>query len=382
MAKSKPTIRKIQGENSWRIANKSVEAFLTQRAGHLGPVTFKLGGKKIAPLSVAWDKPVKERSLPPILQVLRGDFFCMPFGGNSTAFGKEKYPVHGETANSVWKFADLKESRGDAQLTVELQTKIRRGTVTKTILLKKDHPAIYQRHVISKMSGEMNLGHHAMVKFPDVPGCGAISTSPFVYGQVFVEPIEHPEELGYTCLKPGATITTLKEVPTVFGEMTDLSRYPARRGYEDLVMLVSDDSREFAWTAVAFPQHGYCWFALKDPKVLRETIFWISNGGRHMSPWSSRHINVIGLEEVTSYFHPGLAQSVNDNHIKQMGYPTTLTLDPKSPTTVNYIMALAPISKQFDEVAQIEATGDGVTLISKSGEKTSVKLDVDFLKGK
>jgi len=130
---------------------------------------------------------------------------------------------------------------------------------------------------------------------------------------------------------------------------------------------------------VAFPQQGYVWFALKDPRVLRETILWISNGGRHMSPWSSKHVNVMGLEEVTSYFHVGLAESAKDNHIRQMGYPTTLTLDRQKPTNVNYIMAVAPIGKDFDEVATIEPTANGVSLIAKSGSRTAVPIDLAFL---
>ena len=59
--------------------------------------------------------------------------------------------------------------------------------------------------------------------------------------------------------------------------------------------MVSDTRLPFAWTAVAFPQQRQVWFALKDPRLLRATIFWISNGGRYYPPWNGRHRNVMGL---------------------------------------------------------------------------------------
>ena len=79
----KPNKKVVLGQPSWRIASKEVEAFVTETGGHLGPVTFKLGGRKIAPYSVApWAKEKLDRSTPNIIKALRGDFFCMPFGGN------------------------------------------------------------------------------------------------------------------------------------------------------------------------------------------------------------------------------------------------------------------------------------------------------------
>lgn len=380
-AKQKPVVRKISGEPSWRIAGKGVEAFLTQQGGHLGPITFTIGGKKIQPLSVAWPKPPADRTLPPILRVLRGDFFCMPFGANASAYGKEKHPLHGETANAKWKLSHFAQSRDRVELHADLSPRVRKGSVQKQITIINGHSAVYQRHIISGMSGEMNLGHHAMVQFPDVPECGIISTSPFVFGQTWIEPTELPENRGYSALKPGEIFTSLEKVPTVFGDSTDLTKYPARRGYEDLAMIIADDSRRFAWTAVAFPQHGYVWFALKDPRVLRGTLFWISNGGRHMPPWNGNHVNVVGLEEVTSYFATGLAQSAGDNHLRRRGFATTLELRPSQPTAVNYIMGVAPIKSDFDRVAKIEESANGVCLTSASGMTVDAPLDPTFLYG-
>jgi len=227
----------------------------------------------------------------------------------------------------------------------------------------------------------MNLGHHAMLKFPDAPGSGWISTSRFTRGQVVPRPFEFAEQKGYSCLKPGAEFDSLEAVPMLTGETADLSRYPARRGYEDLVMLVSDAAAPFAWTAAAFPKERFVWFALKDPRVLRETIFWISNGGRYYSPWSGRHVNVMGLEEVTSYFHYGLAESARKNPLSAAGVPTCLRLDPRKPLVVNYVMGVAGIPAGFDRVVSIEALpgNRAIVLRAAGGQRAEAPVDLEFV---
>lgn len=377
-------LKTILGQPSWRIATRDVEAFVTETGGQLAPVTFDRRGKKIAPFAVApWATEKLGPSVPAILRVLRGDFLCVPFGGNARMHKGEKHPVHGEVANRRWTLESVVEAGGDAAIHLSMKTTVRKGRVDKFICLLDGHQAVYQQHVLTGMTGRMNLGHHAMLKFPGArgdEGTGLVATSKFVHGQVFPEPVEKPQNQGYSSLKPGAVFKSLGRVPTVFGDTTDLSRYPARRGFEDIVMLVAAQA-PFAWTAVTFPAEKYVWFALKDPAVLRSTIFWISNGGRHYAPWNGRHVNVMGLEEVTTYFHGGLAEAAGRNPIEELGHPTTLTLSPKKPTVINYIMAVAPIPAGFDHVASITSEKDGrsVTLRSRSGKKTTAPLDVSFL---
>jgi hypothetical protein len=382
-AAPKPKLRIIRGQRSWRIASDEVEAFVTERGGHLGPITFERQTRRITPYSVApWAQERGLSSEPQIIRALRGDFFCMPFGGNDTAFGKEKHPVHGETANAPWHFESIKKDVGKTSLHLSLNTKVRKARVDKTISLHDGQNIIYSSHVISKASGPMNLGHHAMLKFPDEPGSGAVSTSPFVYGQVFPQNFEHPEKAGYSFLKKGAEFKSLDSVPAIDGTTADLSRYPSRRGFEDLIMLVADASQPLAWTAVTFPKERYVWFALKNPRILRQTIMWISNGGRHYPPWSSRHISVLGLEEVTSYFHLGLAESAAKNPISDKGYPTTLTLHPGASLEIPYIMGTAKIPPAFDRVTRIEAAeaGQEITLHSASGKQATASVDLNFLR--
>jgi len=379
-----PLKRLIAGQPSWTLRSSEVEAAVTELAGQLGPVTFDRRRRRIQPFSIApWAEEPQARALPPILRALRGDFFCLPFGANATPFKSERHPLHGETANAKWKLTNLETTKELSRLRCHLDTRVRPGRVEKIIELRSGQNAIYCRHVISGMRGPLCFGHHAMLRFPDEAGSGVISTSPFALGQVFVEPTERPENRGYSWLKPGAEFASLERVPALTGEAADLTRYPARRGFEDLAMILSRPELPFAWVAVTFPGERHVWFAMKDPRVLRGTIFWISNGGRHYPPWDGRHVNVLGIEDVTSYFHLGLAESARPNPFSRRGFPTTATLDPKRPLVVSYLMAVALVPRGFDRVAAIEpgADGDSVELQAMSGKTVSVPLDPGWLRG-
>jgi hypothetical protein len=370
----------IFGQPSWAIRSSTVEAFVTETGGHLAPVIFDRTRRRIQPYSVSpwWNEKVAADT-PPILKVLRGDFFCLPFGGNTTPFRGERHQVHGETANRKWHFEGVERALGRSTLHLSLKTTIRRGRVDKRITVADGHNAVYCQHVVSGMSGPMNFGHHATLKFPDRPGAGVLTHSPIQFGTVSPVAAENPEMFGYSILKPGAKFSQLSHVPTMTGEWADLSRYPARRGFEDIALLATKPMSPFAWVAVTFPAEGYVWFALKDPRVLTNTLLWHSNGGRHYPPWNGRHLNVLGIEDLTSYFHYGLAESARRNELNKLGRQTCFNLTPKKPLTVNYIMAVALVPRGFNATRRIEPARNGVKLISGAGKSTTVLLQTDFL---
>ena len=72
-----------------------VSLAVTETGGHLSDVVFVLpGGRQVSPMHTApWaDEPLPEDT-PPILRVLRGDFFCAPFGSSDLIPGETR--VHG-----------------------------------------------------------------------------------------------------------------------------------------------------------------------------------------------------------------------------------------------------------------------------------------------
>lgn len=377
---SAPTLQTVHGQPSWSFKNSHVHAHVTRLGGQLAPVTFRLGGKQVQPFSIApWAEEKTDPGMPALLRALRGDFFCAPFGGNGVAWRGEQHPPHGETANALWRLKAFERTADRLTLHARLDLTVRKGTADKFITLIEDHTALYQRHVLAGR-GPMSVGHHAMLKFPDVPESGVVSTSRFTHAQVLPDWFERPEARGYQALKPGATFRSLERVPLLNGDVTDLTRYPARRGFDDLVMLTADPKLPFAWSAVTFAAERFVYFALRDPRTLRHTILWFSNGGRHYPPWNGRHTAVLGIEDTTSYFHYGLAESAKPNPLNRRGLATTLTLGPKKPAVINYIIGVAAIPAGFDRVKDIRADGDEIELVAANGKRVRTTVDVGFLR--
>lgn len=375
-------VEKVAGADSWLLSKGHVEAALTQEGGHMGPVTFKLGSRRIAPYSVApWAEETLDPSICRMLVRLRGDFFCAPFGDNKQPYNGENHPPHGESANCMWTFAGAKQNSRELVAEFLMPTTIRKGEIRKQIRILASQPIVYTRHTLSGMSGPMDLGHHAMIKFPEEPLSGLISTGPFVYGQVFPTAFENPTLKGYQSLKPGATFKSAHQVPMIDGSLADITHYPARHGFEDLVMVVSNPKQRLGWTAVCFPREGYIWFCLKDTQVLHNTVFWFSNAGRHYAPWNGRHSRVLGIEDTTSYFHYGIAESSNPNPISSQGMPTSLQLDAGKPTVVNYIQGIVAAPAGFDRVASIRAGEDrkSIILTSTGNHEINAPVEIDYL---
>jgi len=372
--------RIVASQPSFLIENEEIEAYITESGGHLAPVIFDRKRRKLQPFYVAPWAEENWPDQPKILQVLRGDFFCFPFGGNDKPYRGEKHPVHGETANGRWSFLEKSSSGDQTVLQLEMKTTIRPGRIIKIIRLLDKHQVVYCRHFLTGYQGPMCFGHHAIIRFPDKPGSGIFSCSRFVFGQVAPLPVENPETGGYSLLKPGARFSSLFKVPLVNGEKTDLSLYPARRGFEDIVSLVSDPSLPFAWSAVSFPQERYLWFGIKDPKQLSCTLLWMSNGGRHYPPWNGRNVNTMGIEEVTSYFHYGLKDSAAPNPFSRQGIKTCVHLQPDKPVTISYLMGCVPVPAKFGRLKDIKPDRQGKTaiLVGENG-RVQTPLDWDWL---
>ena len=380
---AKPRTETVHGQLSYQVASDRIEAWLTRTSGMLGPVSFTVGDRIIKPFSVApWaeNNEAIDPGLPPLLHTLRGDFFCLPFGGNENAYRGEQHPPHGDTANLNWTSASVSSKDGIHELKARMNMKSRDGKVEKVVRLVDGHEAVYQTHTVTGMGGAMSPGHHAMLKLPEYEGSGKISSSRFKYAQVLPFPFEDATIGGYHALKPDAKFSKLDSVPLHRGGKTDVSVYPARLGYDDLVMMISDDKLPFAWTAVTCPQERAVYFALKNPRVLRNTILWLSNAGRHYHPWNGRHKAVLGIEDVTAYYHIGLAESAKKNPLSAKGYPTHVTLKKNQPFVVNYIFGMTDVPKGFDEVKSIQSLGpEAIELTSKNGKKATATVNVSHL---
>lgn len=364
----------------WKLECDRVRLAVTRNGAHVGPVLFRLGKRWADVMSVSpWRAEPLPPEVPQILRQLRGDFFCLPFGRNKAPHLGQRHPVHGESANLPWTRLRGKSPHatpptiqaGAKSLDLELNTRVVKGHIHKRITLLPGHPVVYLRHTLTGFSGAFPLGHHAMLRF-DSPGL--LSVGGLAFGMTTPFPVESPENSGYSALKPDRRFKSLSAVPTVFGDTVDLSRLPSKPGYDDVVQLVTRPTSGPGWAAVAFPEQRYAWFSVKHAHILPTTMLWLSNGGRHYTPWNGRHRNVVGVEDVCSYFHYGLHDSASPNPLAAAGVPTTLRLSPTEPTVIPYAFGMVELPRGFTTVARLDldAHSDTLTLADPHGHTASV----------
>jgi len=219
-----------------------------------------------------------------------------------------------------------------------------------------------------------------MIRFPEGLDTGRIAISEPLSGHTTPEPLEVPEGGGYSRIKPGCEISDMTAVPCTDGSTLDLTRYPPAPGYEELVMFVSDPAAPFAFSAVTFPEEGYLYFQLKNPKILRQTVLWMSNGGRWYAPWHGRITGLMGIEEVTTFFHYGKTASAAKNFLNEKGIPTSRKFTADEDVAIALISGVVAIGPSFERVRTIKQTGRGeITIYSENNEELRVPCDPEFL---
>ena len=149
-------------QSGWRILSDKVELFITENGGHMAPVQFDADTDK--PIQPYYISPWQNEKLTdlgdPVLVPLRGDFFCMPFGGNVDEVDGEQHSVHGEVSSAKWQLVDESSADGMTILTLELTTMVRKGKVTKKIQLRDGHNAVYtsRNETCGKSAGCTDFG--------------------------------------------------------------------------------------------------------------------------------------------------------------------------------------------------------------------------------
>lgn len=379
-------MKTIHSQPSYVLATPQVELAVTRLGGHLAPVRFYLDSQSpIQPYHISPWQDEKASAMPaPVLVPLRGDFFCLPFGGNVDEVQGEKHPPHGEVSSLPWRFVSSVQNGDVKTLTLAMETRVRAGQVTKELSLVDHQNVVYSRHLIQGFAGRVPLGHHATLAMPEKEGAVQIATSPIRFGMTCPGLFSDPTKGEYQSLLPGARWMDLSRVPVWSKGQpdADLTRLPARKGFADLIQLVNvsaERSGEPAWTTATYSESGYVWFSLKDPSVLASTVFWIENHGRHGHPWKGRN-NCLGLEDVTAHFADGLAPSIAENALSREGVKTTVELRADQPTAVNYIQGVVKVPAGFERVKTLEFAPGQVTFVSIGGHRVSAPVRHEFLK--
>lgn len=359
----------VHGEPSCRIATDDVEAFVTLRGAQVAPVTFRSGARTASPYSLAPWLPGEIEDVEPLLDVLRGDFWCLPFGAQPDG------PAHGEPASATW----LVRARSEDAVTLELDAADSGARILKTVSLRDGQTALFQEIVMSGLDGSYPYGTHPILDFSHAEAESVrLSTSPMRWMSVFDGVFSDPALGEHQILQPSSVFTDLGSVARADGGVADLSRYPRAEAHEDLVMLCNEpDAGDLGWTAAS--SGGVIWFALKDVRDFPSTLLWMSNGGRSQSPWSGRHRGRIGIEDVCSWFHAGLVPSREDR-LRERGIPTSRLFQAEQTTILRVLQGVAFAAADFGRVARIE-TPDAQTIriLDDDGRAVEQRLDWGFV---
>ncbi len=378
---SAATTQTRSGQSCWVIKSDQVELAITKLGGHMAPVTFyRSTGSPVAPYYISpWQGEQHDYPVP-VLAPLRGDFFCLPFGGNGDAYNGETHPPHGETSGSVWSLVGSEKDGSRTSLTMQLNTKVRAGRVTKKLHLLDGQNVVYSSHVIEGFEGKTSLGHHATLQMPEKEDVFKINHSPIKFGLTNPKQFSNPANGEYQQLGINQRFSSLDSVPSIFkgAPNVDCSTLPEAKGYADLLMIFPRDTGgRPAWLTATRADEGWLWFSLKDPKILSSSVFWLENRGRHMLPWYGRN-NCVGLEDVTAFFADGLKLSASDNLLTKEGIRTAQ--DIQGELTVNYIQGVVKIPAGFTEVANVEFAGGIVTFVSPKGQRVVAPVRHEFLR--
>ena len=354
------------------LKNSSVEVGILENCGHLFPVRFLFEKKIIEPMHIApWTNEELDSSIPPMLKYLRGDFFCAPFGASDLQDDETR--PHGASANAKWKNVQITNS----SIKLKLSKNILGAELTKEIRITENESVVYQKHTFRGGNGKIPVGHHAMLK---IPSKAYLSFSEYSFGGTPPQAIEIDASMGKSILKYPQQFSDLTSVLGIDDKIIDASVYPFDHNHEDLFMIISKKEVQFGWSAVCCPHEGWLWYSIKNRNILPNTVVWFSNGGRYYPPFSSRHKNVIGIEETVSFFHLGHKASIENNLLNERGFKTYIELNDNKVIEIPYLFGVVKIPSDFEKVKSIDEVKNGIEISDQKGNKVNAKVNLNFIK--
>jgi len=328
-----------------RFAGSHVSGEVQSLAGMAGPILFDLGGERlVSPLAVApWsdDPPEELARVEPLLQRLRGEWPCVPFGvpQTRTDLPSDWQPpavatpwhtqAHGFSSHHDWQFDSTSEGRVDLSIAYPADHPIAR--LERSVSARPGQPAVDFRLTIHpRRDVELPIGLHPVFRLPDEPGAARLVLP--AQARAWTFPVD--VEPGRSALAPDQR----DQPPAALNR--DITRLPFAQPSEDLVLLTGTGGR------VALENHveGYRAILTWDAEALPSCLLWMSNGGRQFYPWNGR-FRAIGIEPISGPFDLGLAHALNRNSpLARKGIRTSTALKANMPRTTSYAITCEPLS--------------------------------------
>ena len=316
------------------------QATLQRLGAMLAPVVFRAPGHAdFALMQVApWADEPGSAALPGILQRLRGEWPCVPFGRTDLPRGlpagwQTKTPQdawgHGFGLHHAWQWlpSDDPFSLG-LGITYPSGRPVHR--LTRRVHVVPDAPAL-------RISLQIEVHEPCVLPVALHPtlrlDAGRVELKVKHTGPGLSYPV--PAEEGLSRLRPDAVFASLRAVPMADGDALDLSRYPLRFDTEELLQLqgvnapVEPDYIDQRWTL------RLDW----DRTLLPDLMLWISHRGRSAAPWNGRHW-ALGVEPVNGPFDLGRVATPPAGHAAARH--AGIALHPDVPLTLHYRLQARP----------------------------------------
>jgi hypothetical protein len=322
-------------------------SLVVQRLGAmLAPITFVLAnGQQVSPMHIApWANEPGSDELPGILQGLRGEWPCVPFGYSvpSGGFAPEWAPLmrspppgeeaHGHSSNNLWTWSD--SSSDSIALSLDYPAASPVARVERIITPDPEAPAVdlkFRIHV--REACHLPIGLHPTLRLPLKVGAARIEPARFDHGRTYPGSVDATSVFAID-----RKFAALDAVPVRTGRMLAADRVPFEFSTEDLLQLNGIDG------AIALANHSehyrvrLSWQKEHFPSLL----LWYSNRGRAMHPWNGRHL-ALGMEPVCSPFGLGPATAAADNPISRSGTPTARSFAAGEVFTTCYRLGAEPL---------------------------------------
>jgi len=270
-----------------RLAARGIRATWEPSCGHLPELVVE-GVPVLDPAPWRADPAIQsDEAFPWAERRLGGTFACAPFGVDDVDGG----PIHGAAANAPWRPTRVAPGALTATRTLS------RGRLTARIVLRDDHPVLYQTHLLD-LDHPCTFAHHPVIR---MRGGGRLSTATPSRVLTFDLP-------GEATRYAGGQNTDDPHLHTHSG-MADWRDYPDA-ACDDFVALVH--SPGLAFTALSRHAEGDTIVTLKQAAQLPLTGLWISNGARRIAPWNGRHRGRLGIEDGRFAGADGFAAALRD----------------------------------------------------------------------
>ncbi len=311
--------------------------------GMLGPVLFLLpDGRQVSPLHVApWGNDPERETLPEILQQLRGEWPCVPFGSDTNrslpagwsatgeSFEGAGVP-HGHGSNVHWTWGDCDVR----QITMECHYPdghpIR--LLRRRIVPDQSAAAIdITLEIEARRPCRLPIGLHPTFRLSPRPR--SVVIEPGAYDRVWSFPGD---------VEPGAALfalnrhwSSLKSVETRDGAALDATQVPLVEDTEDLLQLSGIDGN----VALHYRDEGFRARLFWQKEHFPSLLLWYSNRGRKAYPWNGRHV-ALGVEPIASAFDLGPSISTAANPLASSGIATAIAFEPGHTCTTRYRLSV------------------------------------------